>query len=132
MSESQRFVHAACQVSLGTDRHIEVEVDSSGNVWVAPAKTTAAVDVWMKGVAEALDLRIHIERRNDALVVMLDTGAESGSWWDRTLPRLTVSVGEDGVARVTAAIHSSEGDQDPGTTGGLVEYGLGRTTVAKP
>lgn len=99
MSQNEVFASASYQIDLGTGRRTEIEIDSSGNVWLAAGELTVAVDLWMKRVGGIVDLRIHVERTKEGITVAIDRGNNPGSSpQGDAAARLIVRIDEAGNA----------------------------------
>ena len=117
MSQAGDFASAACQFKLGPGRQIEVEVERS-RVWAAVGESVREVDVWMKRIAEVIDLRVRLERTDRGLAISIDRGDNPGAWFeDREAPKLLVEIEQDLSVQVTS------------TKGGCVEHILGRVSL---
>ena len=104
MSQAEGFARAACQVNLGPGQQIEVEVEPA-RVWAAVGTPTQKVDVLMKGIVEAIELRVQIQRTDRGLAISVDRGDNPGAWFQgREAPKLLIEIGEDLIAQVTAAV----------------------------
>jgi len=105
MTQTEGFGGVSWQVDLGTGRRTEVEVSPSGGIWLATGELTNLVEIWMKKVAGIVDLRVHLQRTAEELIVVVDRGDNGGSWWrGETAPRLIIRIGPDDIAEIRASI----------------------------
>ncbi len=85
------FNSLGCQLDLGDEKRIEVEVDEQTGLWIA-VRQIPRTDVWLKGIAGEADFRVRLETRTSGLEVSIDRG-ETAPWWDEaSVPRLGVNI----------------------------------------
>lgn len=108
MSQPEYSTRTSCQVDLGQAGRTEVEVDFD-RLWSSIGRQTKQVDLWMKQVAGGVDLRVHIERTEGGLVLVVDRGDNPGTWSHGVdAPVLCIHINDRLVAEVTASMGASQ------------------------
>jgi len=112
MEDSRRSVVLSADKSSG--QQVDVELSDADALWVAAGPGIEVADIWMKGVAGVIDLRVRILRIGSALEVSIDRGEQSTSWWlKEDSPRILVVLDS---AKMIALASASAGPTDGGKT----------------
>ena len=104
MEDSVRSVTLAADSGLG--QRADIELSEANTLWVAAGPGIEVADIWMKGVAGVIDLRVRILRLGSALEVAIDRGEQSTNWCPKQgAPRLLVVLDEaQGIVLATASV----------------------------
>jgi hypothetical protein len=108
MEDSRRSVMLAADISSG--QQADIELAEANTLWVSAGRGIEMVDIWMKGVAGATDLRVRIKRAGSAIEIAIDRGEQSANWWPPdAAPRLLIVLDEaQSIARATASIGAAD------------------------
>ena len=100
-NDVRNFRRAGWQLDVGAGNRIEMEFDSSGQLWLAMGKCAAELSAWFKGVA-GFDVRVGVEQRSDGLLIRLDRGDIQPWWSDEHSPQIILRIDGAGNVRITA------------------------------
>jgi hypothetical protein len=104
MEHNLRSVTLAADTSSG--QRADMELAEANVLWVSAGPGIEVADIWIKGVAGVIDLRVRILRLGSALEVAIDRGEQSVNWWPPdAAPRILVVLDQSHrIALATASV----------------------------
>lgn len=114
---------------LSNEMYVESDLTDDKRLWLVCGSEAVHIDLWLKQIVYAEDLRVVVRREENAVEVALDVGENNRLWWHGpSAPRLRIEFA-GGQALVKARIGRPSASAMQQTEDKFSEFELG---VLKP